>query len=223
MKLFKLTCAVAIAAAAQASAATAYIDLGDRDNDLNDDLLHGGNYWTTIDSDGNTENLKDSVTNLDTGWDLGVTGVEGDSPNSTGLVGHVLEPGVTDGLWNRPSNAFIMTISGLDGSGATTYDLSIFGNRSNNANAGISYSVVGNATTTYNNILQGSDDGNDTPTDMFGIQPDGSGVITISMTLPAGGHDLSIISTMSITSIPEPSTTALLGLGGLALILRRKK
>ena len=35
--------------------------------------------------------------------------------------------------------------------------------------------------------------------------------------------DLSLYSGVAVTSVPEPSSTALLGLGGLALILRRRK
>ena len=39
--------------------------------------------------------------------------------------------------------------------------------------------------------------------------------------LPSGNH--SGIGAVQLESIPEPSSTALLGLGGLALILRRRK
>ena len=39
----------------------------------------------------------------------------------------------------------------------------------------------------------------------------------------AGGGENSFFSNITLTAIPEPSSTALLGLGGLALILRRRK
>ena len=32
-----------------------------------------------------------------------------------------------------------------------------------------------------------------------------------------------VINSVKLTQVPEPTTTALLGLGGLALILRRRK
>lgn len=36
-------------------------------------------------------------------------------------------------------------------------------------------------------------------------------------------HNQTIIDNVSVTAVPEPSSTALLGLGGIALILRRRK
>ena len=41
--------------------------------------------------------------------------------------------------------------------------------------------------------------------------------------LVAGGDNRRVVSGLIISAVPEPSTTALLGLGGLALILRRRK
>ena len=51
---------------------------------------------------------------------------------------------------------------------------------------------------------------------MFGTNLDSGPVLLY--TLDGGTSD-----TISIALVPEPTTTALLGLGGLALILRRRK
>ncbi len=47
--------------------------------------------------------------------------------------------------------------------------------------------------------------------------------INWNATAEAGGSDTIGAFVLNTTAIPEPSSTALLGLGGLALILRRRK
>ncbi|MGI9427798.1 MAG: PEP-CTERM sorting domain-containing protein [Bythopirellula sp.] len=216
--------------AANAALVTAYIDLGDRDNDLNTGL-HGGAYWTTIDSNGTTATLTDSATDAALAWTLGVTNVEGDSPNSVGPTvpaSHIFttSDAATDGLWNRPSGIdqrLVVTIWALDASGAETYDLSLYGNRSNSDDAAAIFEVKGaGALISSGTIAQGNTTGTNTPWDVAGVQADGSGQIVIELATPSG-VDLSILSAMSITAIPEPSTIALAGLGllGLAAVRRR--
>ncbi|MDG0994338.1 MAG: PEP-CTERM sorting domain-containing protein [Akkermansiaceae bacterium] len=55
-----------------------------------------------------------------------------------------------------------------------------------------------------------------------GLAADGSGNLTFDFNL-GGDLDAPINGFQLIETVPEPSTTALLGLGGLALILRRRK
>ena len=55
----------------------------------------------------------------------------------------------------------------------------------------------------------------------LGVTPDGSGTIVLATTQPSGTN--AAFNGLLIEAVPEPSTTALLGLGGLALILRRRK
>ena len=58
----------------------------------------------------------------------------------------------------------------------------------------------------------------------IGVQADGSGNISGTWFLAGGTQDITAVTGVQIVdAIPEPSTTALLGLGGLALILRRRK
>ncbi len=55
---------------------------------------------------------------------------------------------------------------------------------------------------------------------------DGSGVLTIELTdtITAGADNPEPrLNGFQLSVVPEPSTSALLGLGGLALILRRRK
>ncbi len=55
-----------------------------------------------------------------------------------------------------------------------------------------------------------------------GISVNGSDQIVISF--DAGSStNVQHINAIELTAVPEPSSTALLGLGGLALILRRRK
>lgn len=185
---------------------TAYIDLGDADNSLNSGT-HGGVYWSTI-GGATTVSLKDSVSGDGLPWSIQAANVEGDSPNSVGPMvpaSHVFttSDAATDGLWNRPGGndqRLIFTISGLDPSGVTTYDLSLFGNRSNNNDAGAIFHVQGaGALISSATIPQGNTTGTNTPLDVNGVQADFAGKIVIELQTP-DGTDLSILSAMSITS-----------------------
>jgi hypothetical protein len=51
----------------------------------------------------------------------------------------------------------------------------------------------------------------------------GTGTTDGSLTITVQNGGIPVISALTISTVPEPSSTALLGLGGLALILRRRK
>lgn len=223
-KLLKLTCGITVLASAPAFAAIAWVDMGDVDENLNSGV-HGGVYWTTIPTNGATQTLTDSVSDVALTWTVGVGNIDGDSPNSN----HSLTApwsATTDGLWSRPGGSdqrLTVTISGLDATGADTYNLELFGRRSNSDDAAAIFHVQGaGALQSSPTVAQGNTTGTSVPYVFSNVQADGSGQIVIELQTP-GGSDLSILTAMSIESVPEPSSTALLGLGGLSLLLRRKK
>jgi len=58
----------------------------------------------------------------------------------------------------------------------------------------------------------------------IGVQANGSGTISGTWFVAGGNEGLTAVAGVQIVdAVPEPTTTALLGLGGLALILRRRK
>ena len=64
---------------------------------------------------------------------------------------------------------------------------------------------------------------NSTVTFQFTVANDNDQVSILYNGLAANGGDTFGINGFELTAVPEPSTTALLGLGGLALFLRRRK
>ena len=62
--------------------------------------------------------------------------------------------------------------------------------------------------------------------DMSGVTAQYIGVEILSVYNPADlrpGIDVAAVTIAPVVAVPEPSSTALLGLGGLALILRRRR
>jgi hypothetical protein len=117
----------------------------------------------------------------------------------------------------------VLTISDLDL--AKTYDLYItgygdtFGNNTNSTTSNTT-TTVGTQNMTQDGDLAGWVLGNNYI--LFeDVAPDVSGDIVINMTKVSGYGFVS--GFQLVETVPEPSTTALLGLGGLALILRRRK
>jgi hypothetical protein len=55
------------------------------------------------------------------------------------------------------------------------------------------------------------------------ITPTSSGSYTLAFTTDQGAYGSPYLDNVSLTAVPEPTTLALVGLGGLAMLLRRKK
>jgi len=130
------------------------------------------------------------------------------------------ESNLTD--WIGGSGTNTITFSGLDD--ALLYDIQIgHAFSANTTNTDTDYSVDGQTATAYHDNVAGSSFVN-----LSDLSTDGSGNLVISLTGASGASGSSFVSAMTLTAsdvapIPEPSSAALLGLGGLALISRRKR
>ncbi|MGB0993926.1 MAG: PEP-CTERM sorting domain-containing protein [Akkermansiaceae bacterium] len=124
------------------------------------------------------------------------------------------ESNLTD-WWGFPTGttAMSLTIAGLDN--ALTYDLMI--------GAGFGGRDLQNVFTVDGQSQQVDSTSTNPFTDFTGLSTDGSGNLVINIS--SASEDVRVVSAWALTAnaVPEPSSTALLGLGGLALILRRRK
>jgi hypothetical protein len=110
----------------------------------------------------------------------------------------------------------------------TTYDISFLAaNRSNNASATGSVIIADNTTTYYDSgVTNWGNSAFQAVASQFstGGSFDGAVVLTLSNDSPAGDNTVNYSNiVVDAVAVPEPSSTALLGLGGLALLLRRRR
>lgn len=117
----------------------------------------------------------------------------------------------------------LFTISGLDNS--KTYNLALIA--SPDASHDTDFTVGVTPLTATAGSAGSDDNGALTFTDgtthvLFSGIASSGGVITFT-TGKASGSGAGVLFGLQLEAVPEPSTTALLGLGGLALILRRRK
>ena len=127
-----------------------------------------------------------------------------------------------DGIFGN--GAGVITISGLNPS--LTYDLSIASNMFANAAYGATVTdpvsaIFGDYSGTSiinGGTAAGPNPNPITPFMLTGLQTNGAGTLTLNFT-----ENPTIISALTLTAVPEPSAFALFGLGGLGLILRRRR
>ena len=190
-----------------------------------------GNFWTTVGNSGDQGDTADlSVTNLiDTtgvattfdlsvdfsgnvrnGWGgNGINGTAGSNPFDQSFA-------VIDGIFSNTSAGLVtLTFSDLDAS--SVYNLSLIGGRASNGTDGPIAITTG--TGAGGTLLN-----NGTQLDLS-ITSNASGVIAFTFVdTNTDFNDSTTLNAMRISApVPEPSSTALLGLGGLALIMRRRK
>ena len=121
-----------------------------------------------------------------------------------------------------------MTISGLDIT--KNYNLALISGSNDAGGFGTDFTIIGEGTKTATAAsISGTGNGALTFVEgdshvLFSGISGGTGSITFSVTDSSVGAN-GVLSGLQIESVtvPEPSTTALLGLGGLALIFRRRK
>ena len=134
-----------------------------------------------------------------------------------------------DGIF-RGGGTGVITISGLDDS--LTYDLSAVGHMFVGPNYGLSLTdPVSGEAGSYNStgIINGGTSAGPnpnpiTPLTLTGLQSSG-GVLTLNTVAVNGAGIISALTVTAVgtTAVPEPSSTVLLGLGGLAFVLRRRR
>ncbi|MBN1676827.1 MAG: PEP-CTERM sorting domain-containing protein [Kiritimatiellae bacterium] len=228
-------------------------------NDLawtNTQATYGGetHYATSTDQDGLPSNgeLKNWSDGVGVGVNVAVSGggyvvSHGAMPNA-GTDAYNAFNGKIDGVGEMDYNAVEngqLLFTGMDTSGAITYELTIFGCRNNatygqpatarvtdfiisdvdafanNSSVGADFSGVGDNSTVITNGYNTLDG---FVAKFTGIVPgeDGDMLITVA----DGGSVTSAgfyANGFMLEAIPEPSTMALFGLGGLLLFLRRRK
>ena len=189
-----------------------------------------GNYWTTLGTVGQQGNAADLiVTNLIESSNLATTidlNVNFSNVSANGWGGNAIdgptgsdpfdqEFAVTDGIFSNTVGGLV-TLTFSDLAVSKVYDLSLIGGR---ASAGMDGVIDITTGTGSGGILK--NDGTQLDLSIFS---DSSGVIAFTFVdTNFSNLDSTTLNAMSIAIVPEPSSTALLGLGGVALMLRRSR
>lgn len=225
-----------------ANAAIALVDISTAATVTNP--ASGGLYWTSVGSGTNTTETASNIidtNNVATTWDIAITttsinsgGISGTGFGGTGVNGPSGSSpfdeanAITDGLFanNDGNGTALFAFTGLE-SGAT-YNFSAIGGRNSNGEDG-EIIILDSATRIGTGSVGARDNyallNNGTVLD-FSVDATASGEIWFEFRSGSGNNGTgATINALSIEGavVPEPSSTALLGLGGLALILRRRK
>ena len=130
-------------------------------------------------------------------------------------------------------NTATFTFSGL--AEGTEWDIFTTWKLQANRSAAVPYTIDGGANIEINQRLAPTadlvlDDGTDAANSSYNFQKIGTAtvvggeiVVTIGSAPVTDNNDWVMADGIAIQEVPEPSSAALLGLGGLALILRRRK
>jgi hypothetical protein len=235
-RVLSLALVLGLAAVQSASAATVFYDFGDSAQQT------PGNYNNvTVNPPNDTLNLLNSIdsTGASTGITLAMSGFFTGS-NQNGPTTPTGDAAIFSGQATR-DNAFghaaafgvnpltpmgTVVFGGLDGSGATAYDFTFFASRtgvSDNREALYSLTGANSGSTTLN----ASGNTSQVAT-AAGIIPTSAGVITLNVSPGANNNSasqfyyLGAIRLESSPAIPEPTSLAIAGLAGAALLFRRR-
>ena len=151
---------------------------------------------------------------------------DGDFSNDTGALSDKITGttryGRSGGAASKASGSRWGFISGADGTETWTpdYNLTHFGLITSAASGNDRLTV----TVFYSDATTEGLTGVVGETNWMGFHKDGEIITSINVTSPSAGGVFANYDDVSLVfSVPEPSSTALLGLGGLALVLRRKR
>jgi len=206
-----------------------------------------GNHWNNVTSTGYANNIAGgtgttlsnlvSVNNiqssigltLSSGWKSSGIANGGLNQNTPALGTFGIQTATQDYYFVDGVNgtSATLTLTGLNP--ALVYNLGLFGTRAADGVRTTGYSVTdvnGTHSTTLQTTGIGSGTGdstgnNNTIVHLNGLVPNGSGELTMSMSVVNGGFGY--LGVMEITAIPEPSAALLCGLGALGLISLRRR
>lgn len=114
----------------------------------------------------------------------------------------------------------IVSLSFTGLAASQTYDILFYSARGNNGSVATN---IGVTTGTGTGASISDSLNNDSEVGLFSATTTASGELTLTYTVGGNSNQVGALNFMSITAVPEPSSTALLGLSGLALILRRRR
>lgn len=234
MKILALLPLLAIAAVGlnAASAQTLLVDFGPQftisgTNGGSNGPDINGNFWNNVNGPVVTNLV--STANVGTGWNISYTtaatfnpapGTTWASNGLSGLGNLAINTALADGAFTTGSNVQSFNLTNL----ATnfTYSITLYGGRDAADTRITLYSVAGAAS--FSNTLTTSGTGiggvgtnfnNNTVVTFSNLSPTASGVISVSYSSTT--TNFSYLNAMRVVAVPEPSTAALVALGGLAL------
>jgi hypothetical protein len=201
-----------------------------------------GNYWDyitgnadnntgLIDVDGNASSINLTVTSGFTGTGTYNSGLIPVSSLGPGGDGSFAFAAVTDDALfvNNDGSTGVLTLSGLNDS--LTYNLSFYGSRVTASDRFSTYSVGASSVELQTSgtaiASNGTDNWNDdTVVSLTGLSPTlGQLVINLTATSATGGggsDTFGYINAMSISAVPEPSNSLIVGICIFSLLFRRR-
>lgn len=163
----------------------------------------------------NLYNTAGVQTDVDIWWSWATTGwSSGDSSLTASNLTDYPDFAFKDRYGNDPTHPGTCVLQGLNKN--LTYDITIYGSRGVTANDRIMQVTIGGVSQSYN----GGGTAGEGLVTFTGLSPSVTGEITIDFACTANYGYLSVID---VTVVPEPAMMSLLGLGGLALLARRRK
>lgn len=235
-RVFSLALILGLSAAQSASAATVFYDFGDSNQQT------AGNYNNLVVNPPGVLSLPDSVDS--TGASTGITVAMSGFYIGSNLSGPTSPSGDAGAIFAGQAtrdNTFghelpfggnpltpqgTVLFGGLDGSGATSYDFTIFASRQGaNDIRDALYTITG--ATSGSGVLDASNNVSEVVT-ISGIIPNAQGQITLTAEKGPNNNNasrfyyLGAIRLESSPAIPEPTSLVIAGLAGMGLLIRRR-